>query len=847
MIRIARRISRFSGILLVLLLVATSIRSMPALAQSNATTVYGISVYPTIECVGVVATYTGDDNTNNSATLEWKKTSDSGWKSGLPMAKLYGQSAQAGSVIGLAGNTLYDIRVRFSDPDGVSGTNPITATVTTRPDTYRLGNGRTYYVSASTGNDSAVGSQAHPWKTVQHAADTVSAGDTVRMEPGTYYEQVSITHKSGLDYGSMISFIGDDPANKPVISGANQAIETNAGGTIWTSAGNGTYYTSYSTGLPNYVAANDTRLFQYHDATEWGKRGTGDYAGLRGGYYWNSGTNRLYIELLDDSNPNNSTLYSPIHVGDHSNSASDSGFRILGSDYVRIRGIDIRYFQYGVAFNPDGTAGSAHGIVESCYINHTAQGVYEYNPGAYAVSVDLLVQDNTFYDNGPSNWPWDALKSIPYEYGEGNAIGFWYNGQGAVIRNNTSNGYFDGEASGDWSDGWSYGDRNNIRDIDVYKNTFYNCGDDGITLAGTDINVRIWGNTLHDSHTVVSTAPVALGPAYVFKNVGYNINAAGSGAISRYAFKLGHALAQGKEYYFNNTIYDPIDTYTCGWFDQDAPESPGFDITSENNVFVGTYWAIYLTICSSGCSFDYDNIYTSKSGDKFGWNGTRYNTWAAFKSGTGQESHGSNNNGAACDFVDAANGNFNLQAGGPLIDAGVVIPGFNDVGDPYQYSGSAPDIGAFEFTSSGSIPLLNAELSTSPTEGIVGVTQFAFTDASSGGTPPYTYQWDFDNNGTWDSTAQNPTYAYSAPGNYTVTLKVTDAAANTNTKSKTGYIAVYNRGDANQDGNINSLDVTKVKRIIVGLDSPTPGADANGDGNVNALDITQIELIIAGY
>jgi len=53
-------------------------------------------------------------------------------------------------------------------------------------------------------------------------------------------------------------------------------------------------------------------------------------------------------------------------------------------------------------------------------------------------------------------------------------------------------------------------------------------------------------------------------------------------------------------------------------------------------------------------------------------------------------------------------------------------------------------------------------------------------------------------------------------------------------------------GDANGDGNVNALDITKVERIIVGLDGETPGADANQDGSVNALDITKIERIIAG-
>jgi len=53
-------------------------------------------------------------------------------------------------------------------------------------------------------------------------------------------------------------------------------------------------------------------------------------------------------------------------------------------------------------------------------------------------------------------------------------------------------------------------------------------------------------------------------------------------------------------------------------------------------------------------------------------------------------------------------------------------------------------------------------------------------------------------------------------------------------------------GDANSDGVVNALDITKVERIIGGLDAQTLGADANQDGNINALDITKVERIIAG-
>ena len=47
-----------------------------------------------------------------------------------------------------------------------------------------------------------------------------------------------------------------------------------------------------------------------------------------------------------------------------------------------------------------------------------------------------------------------------------------------------------------------------------------------------------------------------------------------------------------------------------------------------------------------------------------------------------------------------------------------------------------------------------------------------FTDATSGGMPPYCYSWDLDGDGVEDSTARNPTWTYDAAGDYEVTLTV---------------------------------------------------------------------------
>ncbi|MBN2240076.1 MAG: exo-alpha-sialidase, partial [Dehalococcoidales bacterium] len=53
-------------------------------------------------------------------------------------------------------------------------------------------------------------------------------------------------------------------------------------------------------------------------------------------------------------------------------------------------------------------------------------------------------------------------------------------------------------------------------------------------------------------------------------------------------------------------------------------------------------------------------------------------------------------------------------------------------------------------------------------------------------------------------------------------------------------------GDANGDGTVNVLDITKVARIILEIDPETPGADADKNGAVNVLDMTRIAKLILG-
>ena len=80
--------------------------------------------------------------------------------------------------------------------------------------------GNTYYV-AKTGLDSNDGSLAHPWLTINHAASTAVAGDTVYVRSGTYNEYVFDCYHSGTA-GNPITF-ENYPGESPIIDGTGLA------------------------------------------------------------------------------------------------------------------------------------------------------------------------------------------------------------------------------------------------------------------------------------------------------------------------------------------------------------------------------------------------------------------------------------------------------------------------------------------------------------------------------------------------------------------------------------------------------------------------------------------------
>jgi hypothetical protein len=110
-----------------------------------------------------------------------------------------------------------------------------TQTVPTPTATPTPGPAGTYYISP-TGSDSAAGSSAAPWRTIQKAADSLTAGQTAIVSAGNYGERVSIT-RSGTQTspitlqvasGATAQLLGFDLAGSGwVLSGFDISTQTN--------------------------------------------------------------------------------------------------------------------------------------------------------------------------------------------------------------------------------------------------------------------------------------------------------------------------------------------------------------------------------------------------------------------------------------------------------------------------------------------------------------------------------------------------------------------------------------------------------------------------------------------
>jgi uncharacterized protein YjdB len=158
----------------------TSSSAALTVTAAAAAVLQSITVSPTSASITVGATeqFTATGNYSDGSTKSL--TASATWAASVPADATVTAGLAKGVTAGST-NVTATVSGVTSSPVAVLA---VTAAVAT-------GGGSSFYV-ATTGNDSNSGTLASPWRTIQHAASTVQAGDTVFVRAGVYSESVNI-------------------------------------------------------------------------------------------------------------------------------------------------------------------------------------------------------------------------------------------------------------------------------------------------------------------------------------------------------------------------------------------------------------------------------------------------------------------------------------------------------------------------------------------------------------------------------------------------------------------------------------------------------------------------------
>jgi hypothetical protein len=118
-----------------------------------------------------------------------------------------------------------------------------------------LASGTVYYVATS-GSDSNAGTQAAPWRTIQHAATTVKAGDTVNIRAGVYNEAVTPA-VSGTAAAGSITF-QSYPGETATIDGTGLKVTNGQSGLV--NINNRNYIIVSGLEIRNFTSTSDSQV-----------------------------------------------------------------------------------------------------------------------------------------------------------------------------------------------------------------------------------------------------------------------------------------------------------------------------------------------------------------------------------------------------------------------------------------------------------------------------------------------------------------------------------------------------------------------------------------------------------
>ena len=312
------------------------------------------------------------------------------------------------------------------------------------------------------------------------------------------------------------------------------------------------------------------------------------------------------------------------------------------------------------------------GITARCYNNPGA--VYRY-----------VIQRNKVHDPryGANSWDWGhpagPVAISAYECGGNNVIRY-----NEVWTSDQQHYYTDAIGGGNNDSKLGFPGA----DSDIYGNMVQHTWDDAIEAEGGGQNIRVWGNYIDSTTTGVATTAVAIGPAYVFRNV-YNrsrqLSQVALDSDDRNTFaksgNISSSYGGGRRYVFHNTLLqaDPPagTTYPLGAGGGvlfAGSNEPMTNTVTRNNILHiwKSWWDSINDGGGSGNDVDYDlyngNINSYRGAEPHGLVGT-----PIYAPGSG--------------WTSESGGMYQLAPTSPGYGTAVPLANFND-------DTAAPDVGA---------------------------------------------------------------------------------------------------------------------------------------------------------
>ena len=571
-----------------------------------------------------------------------------------PLSKIE-EGRFAGSAFALEADTEYELRFQSA-----SFPEDEYRTVRTRSDEFPRAEGRTYHVSVSSGSDSNSGlNAAAPFRSLGQALTLARSGTRILLQSGTYYEGDFEVFRSGTETAPIVveSAAGADvilDGTDPIFEPEWQRFDTPA-----------RVYRTPTTVQPDNIYVDGEHLFRHATLEDLRTQ-----RWFMPGFYADGAF--LYVRLPEGESPSDHRVTIPRFT---------TGMTFVRQSYWQIKGVTFQHYGLGPFHRGIYLDQSDHILIENCRFRQNVVGV-----GIKRGADFNTIQDCFFEDKPMATWDWNAVKSgvAGYEGGGVYVYGSSEQNEGNVIRRNRFSDLFDGVHL------YSADPSGPTVNMDFYGNVITDCLDDAIETDGGGINGRIYSNLLDGFLTGISVAPAALGPTYIFRNVLRQWRSAAE--FDGYPFKFNSNSSFDTRFVFlyHNTCHTDIPGQNGFLFKRYSRWS---DIVSRNNIYSGTNYALESQSSSNPVDFDYDNIMSSHSSRFARWRGASHGDLSSFAMATGQEQHG-----VSVDplFISATSSDYHLNPESLLIDRGQLVPGIND-----DFSGAAPDIGAYEFVGSG--------------------------------------------------------------------------------------------------------------------------------------------------